>query len=163
MSVIETLITDRTQADVAYAAYLNAKVWEEFTAEEINDWRSGLKGTYNFTDLNRIGEAVLYIASRLDTAGYHVSVSPRTDFDEDTIEPPNEIEAQLSAVRALRNVIAIPSSTAALPADMDRLKWDEANAIENLLKVIDEYLSNLMEEYFHCGQITCGQIWEEFT
>ena len=51
MSIIDTLITDRTRA-----------------------------GHYDITDLNRVGGAMYYIADRLRSCGWDIEVSPRTDW-----------------------------------------------------------------------------------
>ena len=67
MSIIDTLITDRTQADV--------------------DARNG-KGTYNESDLNRVAAAMNYVAGRLESAGYDPHISPKTDWkDDDWVDP----------------------------------------------------------------------------
>ena len=59
MSIIDTLITDRTQADVdALIALLKA-----------GTNASDHKGSYNASDLNRVGEAVNYIRERLYWVG----------------------------------------------------------------------------------------------
>lgn len=34
--------------------------------EEKTDWESGLKGAYNASDLNRVGNAVVYVAGPTD-------------------------------------------------------------------------------------------------
>lgn len=54
MSVLDTLITDRTQADVTRWKTLHDKGWFRMSPEEKVEWSSGLKGTYNATDLNRV-------------------------------------------------------------------------------------------------------------
>ena len=67
MSIMDTLITDRTQADV--------------------DARNE-KGTYNASDLNRVGAAMNYVADRLRAAGYDPHISPKTDWkDDEWIDP----------------------------------------------------------------------------
>ena len=73
------LITDRTQADVDYAARLNAAGWDGMTEDERTAWTLGLKGTYNASDLNRVGNAVNYVAGRLENAGYSAPVDPKID------------------------------------------------------------------------------------
>lgn len=69
-----TLVTDRTQADVAYAkALLNKLVDGTATEEERAEWNSfTLKGTYNHTDLNRVTAAMDDLKARLESYGYNV-------------------------------------------------------------------------------------------
>lgn len=59
------LITDRTQADVNYAAQLNRLGLAGMSAAQLAAWRAGLKGSYNATDLNRVEGAVAYLADLL--------------------------------------------------------------------------------------------------
>lgn len=70
-----TLVTDRTQADVAYAkALLNKLVDGTATEEERAEWNSfTLKGTYNHTDLNRVTAALEALKSRLESYGYAIA------------------------------------------------------------------------------------------
>lgn len=65
MSVLDTLITDRTQADVTRWKTLHDKGWFRMSPEEKVEWSSGLKGTYNASDLNRVTAAMEYINNRL--------------------------------------------------------------------------------------------------
>ena len=69
MSVIDTLVYDRTQADVDRVFTLKNKILTggltALTAEERTEYMAGMKGAYNYTDMNRVGQAVSYIANRM--------------------------------------------------------------------------------------------------
>ena len=69
MSVIDNLIYDRTQADVDRVSTLTVKILtgglSSLTDEEKEEYLAGMKGAYNYTDLNRVGQAVTYIASKM--------------------------------------------------------------------------------------------------
>ena len=69
-----TLVTDRTQQDVAYVKQLIDKlVTGTATDAEKAEWNSfTLKGAYNHTDLNRVTAAMEYLKSRLEGYGYAV-------------------------------------------------------------------------------------------
>ena len=58
MSIIDTLITNRTQSDVTRWRTLHDKGWGGMTAGEKTEWFAGVKGAYNAADLNRVGEAM---------------------------------------------------------------------------------------------------------
>ena len=68
-TVIDTLIYDRTQADVNRVFTLKNKILTEglnaLSAEEKAEYMAGMKGAYNYTDMNRVGQAVAYIANRM--------------------------------------------------------------------------------------------------
>lgn len=68
MSVIDDLIYDRTQADVDRVYELKGKILagglSALTDAEKTEYMAGMKGAYNYTDLNRVGQAVSYIAQQ---------------------------------------------------------------------------------------------------
>ena len=68
-TIIDTLIYDRTQADVDRVFTLKTKILTEglnaLSAEELAEYMAGMKGAYNYTDMNRVGQAVAYIADRM--------------------------------------------------------------------------------------------------
>lgn len=70
MSVLDTLITDRTQADVTRWKTLHDKGWSRMSPEEKVEWSSGLKGTYNATDLNRVTAAMEELDQQFRQYGY---------------------------------------------------------------------------------------------
>lgn len=74
MSVIDNLITDRTQSDVSRWSQLKAKTLSGMTTEELSEWNAGMKGAYKHTDLNRVNEAMKYLQNRLRGYGYLVDV-----------------------------------------------------------------------------------------
>lgn len=66
--IIDTLITDRTAADVARVHELAVKGYAGMTAAELAElaeWLAGMKGAYNAVDLNRVGTALNYLRDRL--------------------------------------------------------------------------------------------------
>ena len=78
--MMTNLIYDRTSEDVAEVRRLLAKLDPEtgdgLTAAEQAKWDAGLKGAYNFTDLNRVESAVKTLSAALTSAGYPVAVTP---------------------------------------------------------------------------------------
>lgn len=81
--MMTNLIYDRTSEDVAEVRRLWMKFDPELgdhgglTDEEWAEWNSaGMKGAYNYTDLNRVESAVKTLAAALTSAGYPVEVTP---------------------------------------------------------------------------------------
>lgn len=151
------LITDRTKADTDRAAYLNAKGWDNMTEAEKNEWQSGLKGAYNASDLNRVGAAMVYIMGRFNGVGYSVAVNPRQNWVAEDIPTQAEMTAYLLDVSVLRSILA-KATTPAVPDDMERLTWTEANNIEKILLDIDELLTNMAAAWYHSGEIYSGEV-----
>lgn len=61
MTILDTLITDRTQDDVRRAREICAKGWGKMTQAERAAYLGGLKGAYGPTDMNRVREAIEYV------------------------------------------------------------------------------------------------------
>ena len=61
MTILDTLITDRTQDDTRQARELCAKGWDKMTQAQRGAYLGGLKGAYGPTDMNRVREAIEYI------------------------------------------------------------------------------------------------------
>lgn len=193
MSILETLITDRTSADVANVRTLTKKGWASMTAAEQAAWLAGLRGAYNASDLNRVGEAVGYVVAYLNgmqatldayreqydvaaAAVYNVTwdtitVTVKTDWTIDDIPTQSQMAAYLANVDAASSAITISRS---LPDSMSRLTYVGANEIERVLlaehdaaqdfeAAVKDAIERTAATFVYCGQPFSGQIWEEFT
>lgn len=89
MSIIDTLITDRTQSDITRWRALHDKGWAGMTADEKAEWSAGMKGAYNATDLNRVNEALIYLRDLFGGFGFSADIKLPviTDVTPGTIEP----------------------------------------------------------------------------
>ena len=152
------LITDRTQADVDYAARLNAAGWDGMTEDERTAWTLGLKGTYDYTDLNRVGNAVAYVAGRLTGAGYALNVNPRIDWTEDDTQRAADMASYPADISAIRNALIVPPAIPEVPDDMEGLTYEEANDIERILLAVDALITNMINAYFYSNEIVCGEV-----
>lgn len=128
MSIIDTLITDRTRS-----------------------------GHYDITDLNRVGEAMYFVAERLRTFGYDVVVSPKIDWvwtDHIT---------HLSAMRLLddlqkiKGALTVFKSTPKVPNGERPFDSQEANDIEQILLDVDKLLNIMATTFIPCGEALCGE------
>ena len=152
------LITDRTQKDVDYAARLNAAGWDGMTEDERTAWTLGLKGTYNASDLNRVGNAVNYVAGRLEDAGYSVPVDPKIDWLESDIPTGSSMERYLEDVETIRSTLTVLPGTPDVPEDMVGLTYEEANDIERILLAVDTLITNMINAYLYSNEINCGEV-----
>ena len=137
MSIMDTLITNRTQADV----------------DARND-----KGTYNASDLNRVGAAVAYVAGRLLECGTSVDVSPKQDWSESDTPTASQLERYRSDVAALRAAMAAMPTTPQAPTTMENLTWGKANDLEKVLQDTDVLISNLKAAWFFSGDLFSGEV-----
>ena len=145
MSIIGTLITDRTQADV--------------------DERNG-KGTYNASDLNRVAAAMNYVAGRLESAGYDPHISPKTDWKGREWVDPEAQAVYLGDLAELRKQFTILASTPEVPPRIlatainsnDGLTYTWANDIEQILVDIDTLITNIEAGWLYSGEIYSGEV-----
>ena len=152
------LITDRTQADVDRAEYLASLGLAAMTEAERTEYLTDLKGAYNATDLNRVGAAMNYVAARLVEHGFVVSIDPKTDWTSMDWPTPSTMERYLADLAELRGKFALMESTPAVPEDMERLTYEEANDIEKILEDIDRLLTYTAQAWFYSGDLFSGEV-----
>lgn len=137
MSIIDTLVTDRTQADVD---------------------AGNAKGTYNASDLNRVGAAMNYVADRLKAAGYDPHISPKTDWKDDDWVDPAAQAVYLVDLAELRKQFTLYETTPEVSSDLEKLNYIEANSIEQILVDIDTLLTNIAAGWLYSGEIYSGEV-----
>lgn len=175
-TVIDTLIYDRTQADVNRVFTLKNKILTEglnaLSAEEKAEYMAGMKGAYNYTDMNRVGQAVAYIANRMtslpsELADYRaekgvdddpiyevpydpasVVVSAKTDWVMGDTPTQPLAKAYLNNLTVLRKQLTLPADAPAVPTTLDQLTYTTANNIEYLLYLIDLTLTEVETELY---------------
>lgn len=158
MSIIDTLITDRTQADVDRVLALSAKGWAGMSAEERAEWSAGLKGAYNAGDLNRVQAAVEYLAGVFESYGYTVNLQATPTWAIGEIPTEAQMGVYLANASVLRAVLDMPSTTPAIPTDMALLTYIEANNIEQILTDIDQLLTNAAAAWYYSGDLFSGEV-----
>ena len=159
MSVIDTLVTDRTEADVSRHRELRDKGWAGMTAAEKAEWMSGMKGAYNpNSDMNRVASAMSYLSQRFASAGYSVPISSPTDWANGDIPRKDDLDTYLDDLRRIRAAMAVMDTTPAAPESMDYLTWAKANDIEKILVDVDDALGRLLLSPFYSGEIYSGEV-----
>lgn len=158
MSVIDTLVTDRTEADASRYGELRDKGWAAMTAAERAEWGAGMRGAYNASDLNRVASAMAYLSQRFASAGYSVPVSSPTDWANGDIPTKGDMDTYLDDLRRIRAALAVMDTTPAAPEIMDYLTWAKANDIEKILVDVDDALGRLLLSPFYSGEIYSGEV-----
>lgn len=145
MSIIDTLVADRTRADVD---------------------AGNAKGIYNASDLNRVGAAMNYVADRLKAAGYDPHISPKTDWSDSDWVTPADQAVYLGDLAELRRQLTLLESTPQVPPRIlatgirsrDGLTPEWANDIEQILMDIDMLITSLRKSMLYSAQplLRCG-------
>lgn len=157
---IAALVYDRTQGDVdrvkEYKRRMMTGGLSALTADEMTEYMAGMKGSYNYTDLNRVGEAVAVIAAEMVSVGTSlqaykeenevgddpifapldpdkVTVDPKTDWTMTDVPTKTQMARYISDIRTLYNNIPLPETTPLPPDTAEHLTWEKANAIEKIL------------------------------
>lgn len=177
MSIIDNLVYDRTQADVDRVFTLKNKILtgglNALSAEEKAEYMAGMKGAYNYGDMNRVGQAVAYIADRMtalpgeldayraekgvgDDPNYEVPydpstvvVSAKTDWAMGDTPTQSLVKAYLNNLTVLRKQLDLPSNAPAVPSSLDNLTYVTANEIEYLLYVIYQTFLEVEATLYH--------------
>ena len=154
------LITDRTAADVQRWRVLQAKGYDNMTDAEKAEWDSGMKGAYNATDLNRVGNALNYVRDRLTDAGYMLGneFTSKTDWNSSDVPTTADFTAYIKSVSVIRNALTQKRTTPATPADTGSLDFQGANDIEQILIDAEYLINQLQAMFYHYGDIYCGEI-----
>lgn len=130
MSIIDTLVTDR----VPGAAY---------------DWQ----------DMNRVAEAMEYVAEILRAYGHAIEVSPQR-FTRNDRPTPTVFAHYLGQLEKLRGILALFITTPPVPGvsgSRPYMTVQEANDIERILLDIDRMLHNIAAAWFYAGEIYAGE------
>lgn len=173
MSVIDTLIYDRTQADIDRLFELKNKILANglpsLTDDEKTEYMNGMRGAYNYTDLNRVGEAVNYLTNRMKTAltdleayrankevasdaatslpykSSDITATGKTDWGVTSTPTAATVATYLNNLTNLRSCLGYRTEPT-VPESLDNLTYTIANQIEYLLYKLDAYLTELIAD-----------------
>lgn len=153
--IIDELVTDRTQADVNRVSTLTAK-WLDgtITNEEKAEWLAGMKGAYNFTDLNRVGRAVEFVGNLLFQGGHHIHVTAKQDWTVADIPTQAQMNAFLTDLTLLKS--SVRGITIPVPQNMDNLNFQTANQIEQLIIAVYDAINYEGANWTRCGITMSG-------
>ena len=159
MSIIDTLVTDRSLADVQLWQQLKALGWGAMTQEQQTLWSSGvMKGAYNASDLNRVIGAVNYLAEVFQSYGYDIPgfAQQTANWGIGKVPTRAQMQTYLSNIQSLLDLLVMPSDTPERPSSMSLLSYASANSIEQILIDLGETLQRLAQCAVACGPATCG-------
>lgn len=164
MSVLDSLITDRTAADAAYIRQLAALGLAGRSTEQNAEWGDGTeanKGAYNAIDLNRVGSAVAYLQTELAALGITADISGnKTDWTMSDVPTAAQRAAYLANLAAVIAALNAPADMPSVPDDLDGLTYDEANDIEQILVDAGTEIERIEAAWRRCGQanLFCGGV-----
>ena len=155
-TIIVTLVTDRTQADVERVRELAVKGFAAMTAAEQAEWLAGMKGAYNAADLNRVGTALNYLAGRLGAiCGRSITWTAKTDWAATDIATASQAAEYRQQIQDIRDALTYPAGTPDAP-QLGRLTYTGANDIERILALCEELIDNITKAFRYTGAAECA-------
>ena len=83
-------------------------------------------------------------------------LDPYTWYEAD-IPTASQMAQYLENVSALRGVLVLPKDTDSVPTDMMGLTLTEANNIESILDVLQDWIINMQAAWFFSGDLYSGE------
>ena len=115
-------------------------------------------GYYNISDLNRVGDAIVYIRDILAAHAVVIEVNPKRDWTVFDFPTPANAGKYLADVQAIRGAISVPPTTPQLPPDMEQFTYIEANDIEKILLDIEMLINNMVAAWYYSGELYAGEV-----
>lgn len=160
------MITDRSASDVLTAKGLIKKGFQNMTEDEKNRFLSGLKGAYNYSDVNRVETAIKYLvdtmlqiyeqniqlAEELGVSWESIYDVPYNPKDYESIVTKNDWQiydmfTKAYRINFLNKIIHVLSALINIPDDFptnfDGFDYKKANIIEKSLEDFNVALTDL--------------------
>lgn len=152
-------ITNRTQGDVTRRAELARKGIANMTDAELAEWLSPSKGAYNYTDMNRVEEAVAKLTSYLRVLKRGDKIASTRAWTASDIPTAEDMQRYIANIKAIRD--ALPELHHVMPeapASMTNLTYAGANAIEEILSYAMQYMESRIQAFPFSGEIYGGEV-----
>ena len=152
------LITDRTAEDVAKWKRLHDKGWGAMTPDERAEWTQGMKGVYKHTDMNRVENAVVELATRFAQRGTVLSLTTKTDWTRTGWPTKADMTRYFGNVEALRQATGVPLNAPSTPTTALRFDYEKANDLEKILLAVERWLDSVEESAYYSGELYSGEV-----
>lgn len=152
-------ITNRTQGDVTRRAELARKGLSNMTEEELYEWIAPSKGAYNYTDLNRVEEAVAKLDSYLVALNRVDGLYPTRTWNATNVPTATDMQRYIANIQKIRNALPeLHHIMPQAPASMVNLTYEGANAIEEILSIAMQYVESKIQIFPFSGEIYGGEV-----
>lgn len=116
--------------------------------------------TYDWRDMNRVAEAMEYIAARLRSCGWNVTVNPRR-FTREDFPTESAFAHYIKQLRKLHDALTLFITTPAVPGVSRARPYmtvQEANDIEKILLDIEDMVRRTEAAYLFSGDVFAGEV-----
>ena len=113
---------------------------------------------YNASDLNRVGEKMVWLTDKLFALGYHCLVSPKTNWTMYDIPLASQMDHYLEDLLTIRVTLTLPDGTPDAPNTMNGLTYTGANNIETILSVTNSLIEWMVSAFYFTGDLFAGEV-----
>lgn len=158
------MIFDRTQNDVDTARIIrNEKVkFDPITMQPTNldeltptELETLTKGTFNYTDLNRIETKQDELKNLFNEMGYWNTPTINKAWGENDIFNADEFQRIIDNTNVLRRAFFVYKDTPNTPPIS--YYWQDINALEKILFDLDVMINDVKANHRYCGEFECGE------
>lgn len=152
------LITDRTAIDVERWKKLQEKGWQGLTEDERAEWVSPMKGSYNYTDMNRVESAVKHLSERLTANGYIFHPEVKTTWIVRDKPLQADMERYFQNVQTIRELLSVYSTTPQAPTVSKKFDYRMANDLEKILVDVNDLTNKMEQTWLYSDDIFIGEV-----
>lgn len=127
--------------------------------ELITNRTAGAK--YNLADdCNRVENAVLTLQTALNSVGFNLNLTVKTDWEITDTPTQSDMERYRLNVSAIRAALNVLETTPAAPDSMRYLTYAQANNIEQILLDVESLIESMQAVFVHSAQkiVNCGSL-----
>lgn len=159
LDIFEELIRDRTEEDVMRRIELAKKILaRNISVNEYDEWLTNLKGAYNASDLNRVGNFINIISKMLSHQGYGHQYDVKVNWEETDYINEKNTAYYLESLRAICESYFLLPAPPDLPNKLSGLTWQKANAIEQIIYDMAIIFDLIKDNYIFSGEIFAGEV-----
>lgn len=157
--MLENMITDRTEADIEEVRAV-AEAIKNGTAsyDQMEQYRNGsMRGAYSYIDLNRVENAVDYVAKELQKYGYMRRLPIVRQWNIDSKFNEADLSRYIQNVATIRKTLSVFDSTPMTPP-VGSLDIHQANALEQILVDVEVILEYMKKGWFYSGDLYSAEV-----
>ena len=112
-------------------------------------------------DLNRVGEALIYVRDFLNDNKYNIDFRypVRVDWTEDEVFPTmDDMNHLLANIETIRRTAAVLPTLPKTPGSMEDLTAARANDIENILIQVYDVAQAIIAAWYFVGEVYAGEV-----
>ena len=117
-----------------------------------------MKGSYNYTDMNRVESAVEELKRRFWEKGTKLSLVTKTDWARTDWPTKADLARYFHNVSEIRGAVVVDLKTPAVPTTGKLFDYKIANDIETILLAVNSWLNKVDSSQMYSGDLYLGEV-----